>query len=229
MSARASLRPAAAQVGLDVEVDLERLGPLPLLGQHAVGAERPAGPAARCGRLTALGAGAGSAALAGQVGDQRDQLPADRAHLAVQDLLDDGDGLGPVDDQAGPAQVAGHHAHEPVAQLLLVDEDLLPGRQPVAQLAVEVGQDRDGIVVGAERDVGPGDAELVVGVQVVGRRQQRDDPGEALAPQPEDLLLAADPAVVAGVAAGPLADGQLVLDDPGEEAGRDPPGPLALS
>ena len=45
--------------------------------------------------------------MTGQVGGQGDQLPAGRPHLAVQDLLHHRDGLGPVGDQAGPAEVAG--------------------------------------------------------------------------------------------------------------------------
>src|SRR6185437_8567408 len=69
---------------------------------------------------------------------------------------------------------------------------------------------------------------LLVGGEVVGGREQGDDPAEALDAQPDDLLLAAHPPVVDREAAGPLADGEVVLDDPGEIAGRDPRSPLAL-
>ena len=62
----------------------------------------------------------------------------------------------------------------------------------------------------------------------MGRGQQRDDPAEALHAQPDDLLLAPHPPVVHREAAGPLADGQVVLDHPGEVARRDAGGPLAL-
>src|SRR3546814_4796412 len=79
-----------------------------------------------------------------------------------------------------------------------------------------------------EREVAPGDTELVVVVEVVRRRDQRDDAGEALLADPDDLLLAPHPPVVRAVAARPLAHGELVLQDPREVAGLDPLGPLAL-
>ena len=60
------------------------------------------------------------------------------------------------------------------------------------------------------------------------RRQQRHHPVEALDPQPDDLLLAADPAVVRREAPGPLAHRQLVLHDPREVARGDPRRPLPL-
>src|SRR5207247_3419709 len=71
-------------------------------------------------------------------------------------------------------------------------------------------------------------AQLVVGVEVVRRREQRHDPGEALLPDPDDLLLAPHPTVGSGIATGALADRQSVLDDPGEVPGDDPGGPLSF-
>ena len=103
-----------------------------------------------------------------------------------------------------------------------------PDRQPRPQLGEQLGQHRPGVVVEGEGDVLPRHPEVVVGVEVVGRAEQGDDPGEALLPDPDDLLLAADGTVGPGVAAGALADRQLVLDDPGEVPGGDPGGPLAL-
>ncbi len=64
---------------------------------------------------------------AGQVGDHGHQLPAVGSHLAVQDLLHHGDGLGTVGNHARPADVPGDHAHQPVTELLLVQQDPLPG------------------------------------------------------------------------------------------------------
>ena len=69
--------------------------------------------------------------------------------------------------------------------------------------------------------VGPGQALVVVGGQVVWRGQQRDHPPEALDAQPNDLLGAAHPPVVDREPAGALADCEVVPDDPGEVAGRD--------
>src|SRR5205823_12523594 len=70
------------------------------------------------------------------------------------------------------------------------------------------------------------DAELVVGVEVVGRRQQADDAREPLLAHPDDLLLAAHLAVVGAVATDALRHRQLVLDDPEEVARDDPLRPL---
>ena len=70
---------------------------------------------------------------------------------------------------------------------------------------------------------------LVVGGEVVRRRQQRHHPVEALHPQPDDLLLAAHAAVVGCEPPGALAHRQLVLHDPREVARGDPRRPLALS
>ena len=88
----------------------------------------------------------------------------------------------------------------PVAQLVLVHQDAQAGGQRVVEVEVALRQHRAGIA-GGQRVVGPGQALVVVGVQVVGRRQERDDPAEALDAQPDDLLLAAHPAVVGGEAA----------------------------
>src|SRR5438067_11719986 len=63
-----------------------------------------------------------------QGGGDGHQLPPRRPHLLVEDLLDDGDGLGPRRQQPCIEEVTGHHAHEPVAQLLHVDEDALAFR-----------------------------------------------------------------------------------------------------
>src|SRR5581483_2506914 len=98
---------------------------------------------------------------------------------------------------------------------------------PLPEVGVELLQHDLGVVVRAEREVGPAHAELVVGVQVVRRRQQGADAGEALFAQPDDLLLAAHLAVVARVAAGTLGDRQLVLDHPREVPGGDARRPLA--
>src|SRR5579875_543485 len=166
--------------------------------------------------------------VAPQLRRQGHELPAVRAHLAVEDLLDHGDGLGTRGYQARPAQVAADHAHHPVVELLLVEQDPLAVGQPPLEGRVQLGQDHGRVVVRAERHVGVHHPVLVVGVQVVGRRQQRHDPGEPLVAEPEDLLVAAHLAVVPGVAAGALADGQLAFDDPLEKPRRDARRPFAF-
>ena len=154
-----------AQVGLDVEVDLERLGPLLLLGQGAADARGAQARAARCGQPS----------TGGMVSATRDQLPPERAHLAVQHPLDERGGLRPARHQAGPHQVAGDEPRDPVAELLAVDQHLAPVGQQVVELGVQ------GAAAAARRPrwsangtVQPRDAELVVVVQVVRRRDQRD-------------------------------------------------------
>ncbi len=47
----------------------------------------------------------------------------------------------------GPHQVPGHHAHDPVAQLVLVHQDAQAGRQGVVDVLVAVGQHRPGVPV----------------------------------------------------------------------------------
>ena len=85
------------------------------------------------------------------------------------------------------------------------------------KLDVSVGDEKTFLDPPKGKDI---DAQLVVGVQVVRRRQQRHDPREALPPQPEDLLVTPHFSVIAGVAAGTFADRQMPLDYPSEEPGR---------
>ena len=47
---------------------------------------------------------------------------ADRPELAAGDLLDHDDGVRALGDQARVEQVAGEHAEQPVAELLVVDQ-----------------------------------------------------------------------------------------------------------
>src|SRR5262245_15530213 len=157
-----------------------------------------------------------------------DEAAPERIELAAGDALDDGDGLRAAGHHAGPADVAADESGHPVADLLTVQQDLgALGHQP-AQLRVELAQHDARVVGGAEGAVEVGDAQLLVIVEVVGRRDDRNHQAEALLPDPDDLLLAADPAMVGAIAARPLADGQVVLDDPREVPGLDALGPLPL-
>ena len=103
----------------------------------------------------------------------------------------------------------------------------VPLAEHLVDLGVEGLEVRPGVVGAAERTVPVRDAELVVVVQVVRRRDDRDHAAEALLADPDDLLLAAHPAVVLAEAARPLAHREAVLDEPGEVAGLDAQGPLA--
>src|SRR5207302_10783187 len=130
----------------------------------------------------------------------------------------------------GVEQVAGQYAAEPVPELLQVDEDLLVRVvEQRGDVAVHVGQEGGQVAAGhPEGDLQVGQAHLVVGVEVVRRVEERHHHGEAVLPEPDDLLHPAHLAVVAGVAAGPFTGRHPVLDDPAEHSGLDAPGPLAL-
>src|SRR5258706_1382640 len=160
----------------------------------------------------------------------RDDLPAGRAHLAARQTLDDGDGDRPGVDQTGVEEVPGEAPAQPVPELLQVDDDLL--LRVVDQVGdgpVDVGQE-DGQIAPRhpQGDLGVGHAHLVVGVEVVGRVEERHHHGEAVLPHPDDLLQSPHLAVIAGIAPEPLAGRHAVLDDPAEHAGLDAPGPHAL-
>src|SRR6185312_394826 len=157
-----------------------------------------------------------------------EELTPGGAHGVPDHLLDQGDGLGQVGDAPGPHEVARGDAHRAVAQFVLVHEDAQARGEGVVDVLVAGEQDGPGVAGALERVVGPGQALLVIGGEVVRGREQGDDPPEALDAQPDDLLLAADPPVVDAETARPLADREVVLDDPGEVAGRDAGGPLAL-
>ena len=96
----------------------------------------------------------------------------------------------------------------------------VPVAQQLVQLAVERLQ--PGLeLVAVERTVARRHAQLFIVVEVVRRRDDRHDAPEPVLADPDDLLLPADAPMVLPVAAGPLADRQLVLEDPREVAGRD--------
>ena len=228
------VEPAAGRVGVDAEELVDpRLGFEQGGDARAEVAAHPAdehplaghccSPTGRVALVTVVArcprSGASGAASA-QLGGVEDDVAGERVELAAGEALGDGDRLGVVVDQPGPADVAAHDPDDAVADLLAVDEHLGARPEQVVELAVERAQPQVELVA-VERPVARGDAELVVVVEVVRRLDDRDDAAEAVLADPDDLLLAADPAVVVAVAAGPLADRELVLEDPGEVAGRD--------
>jgi hypothetical protein len=131
-----------------------------------------------------------------------------------------------VFDQSCPADVAAHDPDDAVADLVTVDQHLRAVLQQVTDLAVQRLEVRVEMIV-VERAMAVRQLLLVVVVQVVGCGDDRNHAAETVLPQPDDLLLAADPTMAVAHAARTLADRQLVLEDPGEVPRRDAEGPLA--
>jgi len=104
--------------------------------------------------------------------------------------------------------------------------DLGATGQQVTHFGVEGAQPHIDVVVDAQGPVQRIDPQLVVVVEVVGSGNDRDDPAKAVLPDPDDLLLAPDTAMVLAVTAGAFTDGQFVLEDPGEVPGSDSQSPL---
>ena len=132
MSSRASLSPARCEVDGELDVDLERLRPRLLLGQHAVHPElaQSLDDDGAHGQLRAAPVAVGELDDA-LLDRDRDDLACHRAELAAGDLLDDDDRVRPLVDEPGVEQVAGEHAEQAVAELLVVDEHvLLRDREP---------------------------------------------------------------------------------------------------
>ena len=67
---------------------------------------------------------------------RRHELATGRAELAVGDLLDHCYGSWRCIDEASPNEIAGDEAAEPVAEFLMMDEDLLAGPEHVLELAI---------------------------------------------------------------------------------------------
>ncbi len=109
-----------------------------------------------------------------------------------------------------------------------MEQKTLTAAQPAVHRRVELGEDVGRLRGGGHRETGPLEAELLIGMEVVGRTEEGHDSGEALGAQPQQLFLAPNLAVVGRVAPRPLADGEMVLDDPAEVP-RDDPGRPAPS
>ena len=177
MSSRSSDSPAA-QVDRELDVDLERLRPRLLLGQHAVHAELAQTRDRGSVPIGQLLPASSARAIAGELlldASTATISRTDRPELAAGDLLDDDDGVRALGDEARVEQVAGEDTEQTVAELLVVDEHPLLG---VASQASSVRRSR-GRRTGHSswRPSGtcaywmPG---LVVGVEVVRRVEQRE-------------------------------------------------------
>ncbi len=155
-----------------------------------------------------------------------DDLTGEGVELALGDALGEVDDRGRIVDHAAPADVAAHDADDPVIDRFAVGDHLRAGLEQAVQLGVERLQPQAEIVGAGERAVQVVQAQLVVVVQVVRRRDDADDAAEAVLAQPDDLFLTADATMVLPVAAGALAHGELVFHDPREVARRDAQRPL---
>ena len=86
---------------------------------------------------------------------------------------------------------------------------------------------RDSVVNVQQRVVAIRHAELVIVVQVVRCRQDRHHVIEVVLTQPDDFFLAPDSTMVGAKTARSFADGEFVLDDPRQVAGRDSERPFS--
>ena len=132
-----------AQVHKELQVHLERLGPLRLLGKSTVRPHEPqalqhdpvrspgtALPAPTAAALLLKHQRCGPPARAWAAPAPGPRAPGLRAHLAPEKPLDDRHRLSALVDETAPVHVAGHHAHEPVADLFLVKDDTLAVPEP---------------------------------------------------------------------------------------------------
>ena len=149
-----------------------------------------------------------------------DHLAAVGADVATGDLLDHGDRVRPFLHESRVDEVPGEHAEHAVAELLVVEEDLLVGIvEPEREVLVDVAQPRGHRVVAAEREPFVHELGFLVRVQVVRRVEERDDAREPVRLEPDQLFLAAHLAVIAREPARAFGRGQAILDDPTEEPG----------
>src|SRR3954454_15727355 len=151
----------------------------------------------------------------------QDHFAGERVELKAGQPLGDRDCLRRIVDQAAPTDVTTHDPHQAVVDRLVVDDDLGAALEQTVELDVEVAQPLAEVVDAGERAMQVRKGQLVVVVQVVRRRDDADEAPEAVLAQPDDLLLATDAAMVLAISARSLADGELVLHDPGEVARGD--------
>jgi len=127
----------------------------------------------------------------------------------TRELLADGNCLNRIFDHSLPAHKRSHGTHDDVADLFAVNDDLhVVGEQlfeffkqstsPLVDLFVVL------VVVGPVLVV---DVEFVVVVQVVWGRNNADQATEMVFPDPDDLFLAPDSAMVVAIAPGAFTYG----------------------
>src|SRR5262245_14893572 len=155
-----------------------------------------------------------------------DDLPAHRPDLPAGQPLEDDDRVRSLLHETGIEEKAGDDTEQAVAELRVVHQDpLRRAVEPTRQRRVHVAQTFGELVVPPQRHVLVREPHLLVRVQVVGRVEQRQHVREPVPGQPQQLLLPAHLAMVAGEAAGPLGHREPPRDHPREVAGFEALGP----
>src|SRR5262245_5237048 len=158
-----------------------------------------------------------------------DDLAADGPELAPGQPFEDDDGVRSLVHEPGIEEKPGDDTEQAVAELLVVHQHALRRIvEPARQGRVHVVQPLRQLVVPAQGHVLVREADLLVGVEVVGRVEQGEHVREPVPGEPEELFLPADLAVVAGEPAGSLGHRHAPRDHPREVARLEALGPLPL-
>ena len=127
----------------------------------------------------------------------------------TSEFLANGDGLDGIFDHSLPPDEGGHGTHDDVADLFAVDNHL----DVVGEQLLEFFEETTSPLVNflvifvVIRAVLVIDVQLVVVMQVVGGRNDADQATEMVFPDPDDLFLAADSAMVIAIASGAFTYG----------------------
>ena len=138
----------------------------------------------------------------------------------------DGNGFLRILDEPVPANECTHRTHDAVTDFFAVNNDFDVVREQVLQL-VEQTTCPIVDVVGVVGTVLVGHAQFVVIVEIVGRRDDADQAAEMVLPDPDDLLLSTDAAMIVPVAARSFTHRQPIFEDPCEVPGCDPQSPFS--
>ena len=127
----------------------------------------------------------------------------------TSEFLANGDGLDGVLDHSLPTDKGRHGTHDDVADLFAVDNHLdVAGEQLLEFFEEPTGPFVDFLVIFVV--IGPMlivDVEFVVVMQVVRGWDDADQATEMVFPDPDDLFLAANPAMVISIASGAFTYG----------------------
>ena len=157
----------------------------------------------------------------------KDERSRRRLESTIRQSFDQGDCFGRFVHHSEPAKIGPHDADELVADFFGVDDRPVSVGQQRVQFREESPAPVVDVVAGEQRDMPVRDSDFFVGLQVVRCAADADDAMKIVFPQPDDFFLASYFAVAGSDTARPLADGELVLDDPDEVARLDTECPLA--